>query len=169
MFMKSLHDDIEGNKTRCHQILNRCISFEMPLRQLLTLPSLSQSKASNLPKLHTLLRECLKYCDKFSKKTWVSKAITSVFTGFEFKDFNNRITEMSQDLQLEVLSVQALSQQDLLRDQAKMRDDVAAYVAMVELRIPSTCAPADVPAAVHQAAGNASVAVLKEVSESDNS
>ena len=99
--LKALYDDIEGQKAQCHNILQRCMSFEGLLRQLAKMPSFQDTTTSNLHKLLLLMQDCADYCQKFTSKTYVRKVLTSMFKGFEFDSLNQRITQLCADLHLE--------------------------------------------------------------------
>ena len=69
--LKQLRDDFQGHKLSCRQLVDRCISLEIPVQKLMNENQLHLAKEINLKSLLQLFQACYEYCDKFTGSHWI--------------------------------------------------------------------------------------------------
>ena len=72
--LKGLYDTIEGNKEKCHNLINRCLSLKQPLEALQKNETRARSCQRALNQLVSVIEDCRDVCHKYKGKRWMIKA-----------------------------------------------------------------------------------------------
>ena len=115
-YLDDLRKVVQGNKTRCHLLIDRCKLFSEKISLLLTNASqLSCTNRDGVMRLLATVQRCTDFVTKYGKKGWKRMCQNIAYASSietEFLELNNALLNASSDLQFFILVEQTVQEED---------------------------------------------------------